>query len=111
MNTLHTLRQLVHAADVDAVTMLLHYSDPYGHAQHLLWSCLSSEAETLLRAWSCGSGPGLNVAMRERGISFELVRCWAGGAITRSTIRATHNNRRYCHHCCFGHARQLRLFR
>lgn len=107
---LQAMSQTIHQTAADEVTFLLHYADRHRHAQHLLWSCSRADAESLLRWLIIGGGPGLNTAFHERGISFELVACWPGGLATRRDRRRGHNNKRHCPRCCYGRARQPRLF-
>jgi hypothetical protein len=89
-------------------TYLLHFEDRHGHAQHVLW--WTDDLEQALLANACGFGPGLVGAFVRRGVRYEVVAVWEGGAERRRELRRKHNNRRLCCRCLYGRAQQLKLF-
>ncbi len=75
---------------------LLHFSEPYKHAQHYL-GFTQDRLEQRLEYHQKGKGSKLLKVVIEFGISFQVVRIWENG--DRNFERRLKNNGHLSHYC------------
>lgn len=76
---------------------LIHFDDPYYHAQHYLGS--TKNLEDRLAAHRAGRGARLMEVITDAGISWRLVRTWKGGRQLERQLKRRCNGRRLCPIC------------
>jgi len=72
-------------------------SNPRGQAQHYLG--YADDLEARLEAHRKGNGSLIMRAVKEAGISWELVRTWKGGRSLERQLKRQHNSPRFCPIC------------
>jgi predicted GIY-YIG superfamily endonuclease len=76
---------------------LIHFSEPYHHAQHYLGSAKSVSERC--REHAAGSGARLMQVIGEAGIEWQVARTWPGGRAEERQLKRRHNSRRLCPIC------------
>ncbi len=81
-----------------AVTIyLLHFAEPYQHAQHYLGSAVDLAAR--LAQHGTSSGARLMQVVQEAGIKWEVARTWEGTRETEAKFKRAQHNRKLCPLC------------
>lgn len=81
---------------------LLHFSEPYKHAQHYLG--YARDLDRRLAAHRAGHGARLLEVIDQAGITWELARTWDGDRRLERRLKNRHDARQLCPIC-----RALRL--
>lgn len=85
---------------ITKVVYLIHFERPISDrhtAQHYIGSC--SDLESRLAEHVAGAGARLTQVAIERGISFVVVRTWAGGRREERKLKARKNAPKLCPIC------------
>lgn len=87
-------------AEKIGVVYLLHFEQPYEHAQHYLGFCESEEGlDSRFKYHESGRGSRLLAAVSSAGIKFTLARLWRGSRNDERRIKNGGHSRRYCPLC------------
>jgi len=76
---------------------LIHFEEPYHHAQHYLGSAWC--VENRCREHAAGRGARLMQVVSEAGIPWRVVRTWPGGRCQERELKRRHNSRELCPVC------------
>lgn len=76
---------------------LIHLDTPLAHARHYL-GC-TEDLERRIKRHRSGRGARLMVAVRAAGITWQLVRTWAGGFDLERKLKSRHQASDYCPLC------------
>lgn len=83
---------------MERVVYLLHFSEYYHHARHYIGYTTSLDER--LDAHNGGTGAKLIKAIREKGLSFEVVRVWENGSRKlERQLKRQKNSKRFCPIC------------
>jgi predicted GIY-YIG superfamily endonuclease len=84
----------------DPVVYLIHFDQPYYHAQHYIGTTIDLEHRIRQHqsGVSCG-GAHLLHAVNLAGISWQVVRIWKGGHALEKQFKARKNARMFCPVC------------
>lgn len=85
---------------------LLHFSEPYHHAQHYLGS--TNDLEARLAEHHTGQGARLTQVIRKAGISFSLARTWNGGREQERRLKRWKKSTDLCPLCKANREKQER---
>lgn len=77
---------------------LLHFDRPFGHARHYLGWARTHNLQQRLDHHARGSGANLLKHVHAAGISWTLVRTWAGDRNQERRLKG-HSSTRYCPVC------------
>lgn len=76
---------------------LLHFEEPYKHAQHYLgWT---ESLEERLATHASGAGSALMAAVRRAGIAWSVVKTWRGDTYDEKKLKAWGSLKRHCPVC------------
>jgi hypothetical protein len=78
---------------------LLHFAEPFGHARHYLGWAGSGNLGARLAHHQAGSGANLLRHVAKAGISWELVRTWAGDRYLERRLKNRGGHARLCPNC------------
>lgn len=82
------------------VVYLLHFDQPYQHAQHYIGFCSSYHGlDSRLEYHAAGRGSRLLAAVAAAGIPWRLARIWHGTRTDERRIKNRHCSPQYCA-CC-----------
>jgi len=86
--------------DTAGVVYLIHFNEPLSHARHYMG--FTTNLPERLHAHETGNGSRLMEVISEKGITWQLVRTWAGGRGLERKLKAQKHGPRFCPLCNGG---------
>lgn len=84
-----------------SIVYLIHFDEPYKHARHYMGSTTEANLDSRLEHHRNGNGSRLMAAVSAAGISWRVVRLWAGDKNTERQMKnnVSGNTGQYCPVC------------